>query len=159
MYRTLCTCAIGALALAACGDAYAPSATVEDLEIDVAPSRRAVAPGDTLSIFTRAVNPTDDPIALPWSPCGAVTHRIYDADGERVGPSLNRNCVFIEEPISSIAPRDTVTSRDLWAAVDDWYRAAEPLEPGVYTVVGGIFADGGLSPASVPVQVRVRAKP
>lgn len=136
-------------------------ASVSELRLQVAASRTEVGPGDTLSLRIRAYNPTTRPVQWPEAPCMPLMYRVYTPDGERIAPRDDLRCtmILISEPIGSeLAPGDSLVVIHRWAAIRNYGGQGSPqlLDPGAYSIVGGVAGEPNLLSESPPDTVLVR---
>lgn len=137
-------------------------ASVSELRLRVATSRADVRPGDTLSIRVRAYNPTERPVRWPYAPCLPLMYRVYTSDGKRIAPSTDPHCGLIstsELIAPELAPGDSLVVVHRWSAIRDYGQQgpAQLLDPGAYSIVGGVAGGPDLLSESLPDTVWVRA--
>lgn len=143
-------------------------APLSELQLKVAVSRNEVLPGDSLTIRVTAYNPTDRPIQWPEYQCMPLMYRVYTSDGERIAPPVDLMCGLTSPaPVDSettdpigpeLAPGDSLVVHHAWSAIRNYHVAEPPvlLEPGAYTVVGGVEGEPELLVESSPHTVWVR---
>ena len=142
------------LSSSACGDSTGLGRRHLALMVQV--DKAAIGLDDSVRVTVAAYNLTDRPLQFAGSfpPC-VLIFQVRTWNGTNVAP-MGRGCPDIHITYT-LAPGDSLVATHTWRGADDVWHDGEPLQPGLYQVVGGIDATE-ITRYSSPVPVRLLAE-
>lgn len=125
------------------------------LALVVRVDRAAIDLHDSVRVTVAAHNVTDHPLQFAGSfPHCVLIFQVRTWNGTSVGPR-GWGCPDIHITYT-LAPGDSLVATHTWRGADDVWRDRDPLQPGLYQVVGGIDAME-ITRYSSPVLIRLLA--
>lgn len=125
--------------------------SVDSIVTTVQLNRVAIEQGQQVQIFVSATNTGSLPVTM-FASC-ALGFRVYASDGVLVSPP-NRICLLDGRRLT-IRPGATHVDTLIWYGNQSWGRVPQYVEPGTYTIVGGVTANDAFQSESAGLEIEV----